>query len=418
MRFIHTADWQLGARFSQFGEKAEELRKIRLATLRRTLERCRCESVDAFLIAGDLFEDNQVEETLVLETFSLFGEFADVPAFILPGNHDPLSGPGCIWLRAPFSEPPPHVTILRENRAYPFGDGWLVSAPIIQKKSTRDPSLRMGELVKGLEGTGPRIGVTHGSPAIESKHQPDDHPIHLEAATRAGLDYLALGHWHRRQVFDGGRMVMPGTPEPDAFNSPQAGGPVANSDEKGGAALVEISSAGESPRIQWINTAMLQWVRLEVSLLEAESARADLDELLSTGTGDFGKTVLRVVLRGTPANDVREDVLEWLRERLGGFFISMIDDRTAPSLSCAEREALRRESPLIARVLSDLDAVEALVSGRSGSDGPDGSGAAGLSLKDLEAICAERKQDWREFDDAYFRTVRQVLHRELREVSS
>lgn len=37
-RLIHSADWQLGARFAQFGAKASRLREARMVTLKRTLE--------------------------------------------------------------------------------------------------------------------------------------------------------------------------------------------------------------------------------------------------------------------------------------------------------------------------------------------------------------------------------------------
>jgi len=54
VRFIPSADWQLGARFQQFGAKADALRAARLTTLRRALELAREEAVDAFLLASPL----------------------------------------------------------------------------------------------------------------------------------------------------------------------------------------------------------------------------------------------------------------------------------------------------------------------------------------------------------------------------
>ena len=65
MKVLHTADWQLGARFKQFGERAVELREARFTTLRRALEIARDRKVDAFVIAGDLFEDNEVDDAVV-----------------------------------------------------------------------------------------------------------------------------------------------------------------------------------------------------------------------------------------------------------------------------------------------------------------------------------------------------------------
>ena len=38
MRFIHTADLQIGARFAQFGEEAEVLRQARVQALDRVLD--------------------------------------------------------------------------------------------------------------------------------------------------------------------------------------------------------------------------------------------------------------------------------------------------------------------------------------------------------------------------------------------
>ena len=93
-RFIHSADWQLGARFSQFGAKAPRLREARLATLKRTLELAVKHEADAFLIAGDLFEDNQVDDSLVTTTVDLFRASPSLPIYILPGNHDPYTGRG------------------------------------------------------------------------------------------------------------------------------------------------------------------------------------------------------------------------------------------------------------------------------------------------------------------------------------
>jgi len=112
MKFIHAADWQLGARFSQFGPKAELLRKARLQTLETALRKANQLAVDAFLIAGDLFEDRQVDDAVITAALAKFGGLSDLPIFILPGNHDPNTGPGSIWNRKPFTGKPSNVTIL------------------------------------------------------------------------------------------------------------------------------------------------------------------------------------------------------------------------------------------------------------------------------------------------------------------
>jgi hypothetical protein len=221
-RFIHSSDWQLGARFRQFGTHAETLRAARLRTLRHSLETAREKAITTFLIAGDLFEDNQVSDELVGQTVAVFGDFPTIDIYLLPGNHDPASGPEAVWNRKALREAPSNVHILREASAVDLGGAWLLASPLHQKVSAIDPSLKLVELAAAVPADAIKIGITHGALAIEGRHQPNDFPIALEAASRAGLDYLAVGHWHNWLVgTDGGRIVMPGTPEPDQFDQPR-----------------------------------------------------------------------------------------------------------------------------------------------------------------------------------------------------
>src|SRR4051812_7935077 len=108
IRLLHSADWQLGARFTQFGAKGSTLREARLTTLRRALEVAQQRNVDAFIVAGDLFEDNQVDDSLIAAVVRLFADYASIPIYLLPGNHDPFTGPDSVWLRPPFANAPAH----------------------------------------------------------------------------------------------------------------------------------------------------------------------------------------------------------------------------------------------------------------------------------------------------------------------
>jgi len=188
MKFIHTADLQIGARFTQFGEKAEVLRAARLSTLKRILVIAREKGVDGLLIAGDMFESNQMATALVDEAFAALAACPEIPVVILPGNHDPLDGPSCIWMRKPFVNPPAHVTVCVSRDPVPLGDAMVLPVPITQKVSTKDPSLPLVEMAATMAADKIKIGMTHGALAIEGKHQPSDQPVALNAATRAGLD--------------------------------------------------------------------------------------------------------------------------------------------------------------------------------------------------------------------------------------
>ncbi len=350
MRFIHTADCQLGARFAQFGVKADSLRKARLQTLEKVLGKAEELAVDAVLVAGDLFEDGQVDDVLITAALSVFRIFPDLPVFVLPGNHDPNTGPGSIWNRKPFALKPSNVTIIHEPGVYNCGGAHLIASPLRQRVSTIDPSLKIAELARDIADDRIRIGLTHGALAIPTRHQPNDFPIALEAATRAGLDYLAVGHWHTWQVYDGGRLVMPGTPEPDGFEQ----------DGAGSVALVEIATRRATPTVQQIPVATLQWRVSEFDFTDADTARRSLDHILTELRPSGDRTVLRVRLRGSVPARVLVETEQWLSIALEPFLVSQIVDQTAVTLSAAELEELRRSHPLLAQSIADLAQIEHL----------------------------------------------------------
>jgi predicted phosphodiesterase len=348
VKLIHSADWQIGMRFRQFGARAGTLRAARVRTLRRALKHAANIGADAFLIAGDLFEDNQVDASTVREVFDLLGEFSAVPIFILPGNHDPIEGPGSVWARAPFTRPPAHITVFREPSSVAIAGGWLVANPLTQKKSTIDPALKLAELAAALPANAIKIGLTHGSPAIESQHQPDDFPIALNAATRAGLDYLAIGHWHSALTLDGGRLVMPGTPEPTKFEEAGAGC----------VQQVEIAMAGALPIVAPVRVAELRWQTFVFDFADLTAARTRLGQALAT-PGVPGRTVMRIVLSGDAAPAVVAEERAWLEAALAGCCVVQIADETALAISESELADLQSRHPLVAEVLEELRSLAA-----------------------------------------------------------
>ena len=90
MRFVHTADWQLGmTRYFLNGEaqpRYSAARRDAVAGLGPLAAEAGAEFV---VVAGDVFEHNQLAPRVVgqsLEAMRAIG----VPVYLLPGNHDPL----------------------------------------------------------------------------------------------------------------------------------------------------------------------------------------------------------------------------------------------------------------------------------------------------------------------------------------
>lgn len=409
VRFIHSADWQLGARFRQFGDRAEVLRKARFATLRNALQIAENRSITTFLIAGDLFEDNQVSDELIGHTVSVFTEFPEVNIYILPGNHDPASGPESVWNRKVMREAPSNVHVLQEASIVDLGHARLLSSPLHQKVSSTDPSLKLVELAAEIPSDAIKIGMTHGALAIEGRHQPNDFPIALNGASRAGLDYLAIGHWHNWLVgTDGGRIVMPGTPEPDQFDQ----------ERSGNVALVEIDAPGQPPRVEPLSVATLRWKTLDFDFHVAESARATLEQTLAALQLEAESTVLRVALSGTASPSAVAELRSWLEGATKEFLICQIADATRVALDEAELRDLRNRHPILAQVLADIDQLETLATGQAPAPAasPD-AGIVPLSLAEAQTLLARAKIDLANLDAPFFGQLRMLTFAALQEVA-
>jgi len=263
------------------------------------------------------------------------------------------------------------------------------------------------DLAAGLPPGAIKIGITHGALAIEGKHQPNDFPIALNAASRAGLDYLAVGHWHNWLAeTDGGRLVIPGTPEPDQFDQ----------ERSGQVALVEIEAAGKSPRVEAVPVATLNWKRLTFDFLSADASRATVGHTMSSLAANAARTVLRVELTGTASPVQIAEIRAWLEGALSPFLVGQIDDRSSVALTTAELQDLQARHPILAQVLADIDQLETLATGRGGAqrvatDVP-------LSLGEAQKLLAQSKIELADLTAEHFTRTRQVLLQTMQEVSS
>jgi len=375
--------------------------------LRRALELAQKEAGDAFLIAGDLFEDNEVEDSLVTTVLEIFSDYPSVPIFILPGNHDPHCGPESVWLRRLFSQAPSHVRVFLKAESVDLGGAWLLAAPLHQKMSTFDPTLKLIELARDLPPDSIKIGISHGALAIEGKHQPNDFPIALNAASRAGLDYLAIGHWHNwLSDVDGGRIVMPGTPEPDQFSN----------ERSGLVALVEIPGRGKLPKILEVPVATLIWKNLRFDFLSPESSRATLESELASLEKHASHTVLRLILEGTASPNALAGFKTWLESALKPFLVRQIVDRSSVSLTPSELQELQCQHPILTQVLEDIDRLESMATGRSFREAS--ALSIPISLAEAQTLLGNSKISLTELRPEHFALTRQLLLQTMREITS
>ncbi|HEX2212045.1 MAG TPA: exonuclease SbcCD subunit D, partial [Mycobacterium sp.] len=217
MRFVHTADWQLGmTRYFLNGEaqpRYSAARRDVVAGLGRLAADVGAEFV---VVAGDVFEHNQLaprEVSQSLEAMRAIG----VPVYLLPGNHDPLDAASVYTSPLFTAECPDNVTVLNRAGVHEIRQGLqLVAAPWTSKAPASDP---VADVLDEMPADGvARIVVGHGGVDIFVPDKERPSLIRLAALEtaidRGAVHYVALGDKHSQmQVGSTGRIWYSGSPE-------------------------------------------------------------------------------------------------------------------------------------------------------------------------------------------------------------
>ncbi|MCW1960129.1 MAG: exonuclease SbcCD subunit D [Mycobacterium sp.] len=217
MKFLHTADWQLGMTRKFLGDEAQ----ARYSAARRDAvvalgDLARAAGAEFIVVSGDVFDANQLAPQVISQSLEAMRRIG-VPVYLLPGNHDPLDA-SSVYTSALFArECPDNVTVLDRDGLVDVRPGvQIVAAPWHSKKPTVDLT---GAVLDGLSPDGTaRVLVAHG--AVDVLDPDQTNPAHISMAGladglhRSVLHYVALGDKHSRtSVGDSGRVWYSGSPE-------------------------------------------------------------------------------------------------------------------------------------------------------------------------------------------------------------
>ena len=225
--FLHSADWQLGMVRRFLGPDGQaRFAQARLDAVARIGEVAGQTGAAFVVVAGDVFEHNQVERQTILRAAEALKRI-DVPVLLVPGNHDALE-PGSLWTSPQWrAHAPEHVMVLTDSTPYEVVPGVeVVAAPWRSRRPLTDP------VASAYDGLAPadgklRVLVGHGQfdelnggltdvPAIDAGG--------LERALADGrLHFVALGDRHsatrvRDRIWYSGSQEVTSTEETDAGN--------------------------------------------------------------------------------------------------------------------------------------------------------------------------------------------------------
>src|SRR6201996_1374441 len=295
MRFVHTADWQLGmTRHFLAGEaqpRYSAARRDAVAGLRSLVADVGAEFV---VVAGDVFEHNQLSPQVVSQSLEAMRAIG-IPVYLLPGNHDPLDA-SSVYTSALFTtERPDNVVVLDRAGIHQVRPGLeIVAAPWRSKAPTTDLVAEVLEDLSPASVT--RVLVAHGGVDVLDPDRDKPSLIRLaqldDALARGAVHYVALGDKHSlTKVGDSGRVWYSGSPEVTNFDDVES--------DPGHVLVVDIDESDPCRAVTVESRRVGHW-RFVTMHRQVDNGRdiPDLDMNLDLMT-EKDRTVVRLALTGS-----------------------------------------------------------------------------------------------------------------------
>jgi DNA repair exonuclease SbcCD nuclease subunit len=325
MKFIHTADWQIGMTFHGFKEKSRIMMEDdRLEVIEAIGDHANKDQngIDFVLVCGDIFETPRVAESLVKKTFKKI-ERIKKPVYLLAGNHE-WQGTEFMFTTKFFLENKPanlHILQAGINAVEGLTGVEIVAAPLEGKEDEID--LVKAQLDVLEPTTNIRIVAGHGSidaimPAGGRKDLIALAPIEKALADKK-IHYVAMGDRHSTtKVGDTGLVWYSGAPEPTSFTE----------DDQRNALAVEINP-GTPAKVEKVEVGQWEFIRFGTKFEQHQlRSKQDLDDLEKQidSVKKPSKTAVKIYLDSVLDfdTDVRRGSLfdEWEEEVLARFEVS------------------------------------------------------------------------------------------------
>ena len=295
MRFLHTADWQLGmTRHFLSGDAQPRYSAARRDAVTGLGALAAEVGAEFVVVAGDVFEHNQLAPQVIgqsLEAMRAVG----IPVYLLPGNHDPLDA-SSVYTSALFAaECPDNVVVLDRAGVHQVRPGLeIVAAPWRSKAPTND---LVAEVLADLPPAPvTRVLVAHGGVDVLDPDRDKPSLIRLseldDALAGGAVHYVALGDKHSlTHVGSSGRVWYSGSPEVTNFDDVES--------NPGHVLIVDIDESDPRRAVAVTPRHIGHW-RFVTLQCQVDTSRdiADLDMNLNLMT-EKDRAVVRLALTGS-----------------------------------------------------------------------------------------------------------------------
>ncbi len=316
LRILHTADLHLGASVSGIGAIGNTRKAEFNITAENIFKICRANRIDLLLIAGDVFENNSVDDGCVSAFLSLCENTPDTCIFIAAGNHDPLTAdspflkynlPSNLTLLGDKDE---CITLKEKNvRIYgkSFSSVYMAGSDRFSIVPDDDDFIN--------------IMVLHGD--ITSDKSSVYNPISQDFLESSKMDYVALGHVHE---FSGIKRTgntyyaYPGTPEPHGFDELGNKGVICGEIGKNYCNLTFVKTAKRTYRYEKID--------ISAAKNNLEITEIITDELNKKYTEKYTENLYKIELKGQVDEHLKINCAEITSRLCEKVFFAKVKDKT------------------------------------------------------------------------------------------
>jgi len=383
VRFLHTADWQIGKPYARVvdPDHRARLKQVRIAVIQRMALLVQRQQLDFVLVAGDLFDSPAPARSEVAQALSAIGQIP-APVLVIPGNHD-HGGPGSLWHQGWFQElsadVAPNLQILLERQPVSLCGAVVLPCPLMRQTAVEDPLSWLTQLNTSELPDGPRIVLAHGSvqsfAALDSQ-EASSNQLSLEQLPQGLCDYIALGDWHGLKQVSANAWYC-GCPEQDRF-------PRTADYASSQVLLVELERGG-SPAVSIEPTGALQWHHITMRL-QGDADLELLERQVQQHLGQrSGEDLLLLELDGQLSLTGAARLEAWLTSLSSRLLRLKHRQRVRTLPSDAELAPLldRPGDPLFARVVSSLKEQSLQ------QDNAEESRLAVLALRELQLLASQ-----------------------------
>ena len=265
MEFVHIADMHFDAPFvtlSDNGNLGEKRRIEQRSVFKKVIEYIKENNIKYLFISGDLYEHQYIRKTTINYINNLFKEINNTKIFISPGNHDPILQKS-YYNTFEWNE---NVYIFNSKiervelndvdiYGYGFSDFYCSETGL--------------ENLKIINKNKINILIIHGTLDGANLEDMQYNSMSKKMLEEKGFDYIALGHIHKNNFENNGKIIYPGSTISLGF------------DELGEHGMVVGNIDKNENKLQFIKLDDTEFVEEEINCTEINSIEELIEKINS-----------------------------------------------------------------------------------------------------------------------------------------